>query len=242
MLWEGPSRLDAAPLAVILTLGASNRKTGDMDQTWILRSDVHPLEAVRYGKDRSICGDCRHRTRGQRSCYVTVQHGPANVWNAYRRGKYPKVTTTEAHARMRGRALRIGAYGDPVMVPAFVWTNLLDVVSGWTGYKHQWANPAMTPTLYQSFLMASVETHAEHAAAQAAGWRTFRTRHALDGLLPGEIVCPASLEAGHKTTCLSCRICRGASGSGTTKSVAIYAHGPGRLVFFRSAQAALQGV
>lgn len=240
VLWEGPSKLDAAPLVVIVTMGATNRKTGPMDQSWILRSDMHPLAAVRCGKDVSICGDCIHRKRKRRSCYVTVQHGPAGVFNAYTRGKYPKLTRQAAREKMAGRFLRIGAYGDPMMVPVWVWEGITAVVSGWTGYTSQWANPALRPEPYRQFLMASVKTLDEHAEAHAAGWRTFRTRMPSTELLPGEIVCPASEEAGHKLQCIECRICAGLCGARGQKSVAIYPHGPGKAHFFRNAQEALR--
>ena len=42
VLYEGPSVLDGAPIAVIATLKSANVKTGDMIQTWIIRSDMHP--------------------------------------------------------------------------------------------------------------------------------------------------------------------------------------------------------
>ncbi len=239
VLWEGPSKLDAAPLVVIITLGATNRKTGAMDQSWILRSDMHPLAAVRCGKDRSICGDCLHRKK-PRSCYVTVQHGPAAIWRAYKAGKYPKLSREEVLAKLAGRFLRIGSYGDPMMVPVWVWERLVVALGGWTGYTSQWANDALRPAPYRQFLMASVKTYDERDQALAEGWRTFRTRMPSTELLPGEIVCPASEEAGHKLQCIECRICAGLSGARGQKSVAIYAHGPGKMNFFRNAQEALR--
>lgn len=61
VLWEGPSRLDGAPIVLIATgmrRGSSNEKTGPMVQTWILRQDVAPHVAQRTGADASVCGDC----------------------------------------------------------------------------------------------------------------------------------------------------------------------------------------
>ena len=70
VLWEGASPLDQAPIVVIATMNSSNVKTGNMIQTWILRSDINPVQAVNDGNDYSICGDCPHRKndQGQRSC------------------------------------------------------------------------------------------------------------------------------------------------------------------------------
>ena len=66
VLWEGPSPVDGAPLVAIVTgarisTESENVKTGAMLQTWILRADISPQEAVDTGQDRSICGDCVHR-------------------------------------------------------------------------------------------------------------------------------------------------------------------------------------
>lgn len=85
--------------------------------------------------------------------------------------------------------------------------------------------------------MASVDTENEFEAARALGWRTFRVR-LTSALMPGEIVCPASQEGGHKTTCIDCRICSGHAGANNRKSVAIYSHGQGTVRFFKSAQSA----
>jgi hypothetical protein len=241
VLYEGPSRMDGAPIVVVLTRGSSNRKTGPMDQAWILRSDVHPLVAVREGLDVSICGDCRHRgVRGRvkRSCYVTVQHGPAGVYRAYKAGKYPVVALDELPALMAGRYARIGAYGDPTAAPRHVWEKLIARARGWTAYTHFWGKGFNAE--YQTFASASVDTVGERNYARVLGWRTFRVRLANDNALAkDEIVCPASNEAGHRVTCQQCRICAGTEGSGSTKSVAIYPHGPGRVRFFTSAQQAL---
>ena len=45
ILFEGPSLIDGAPIAVIATgfqRRTANSKTGDMVQTWIIRSDREP--------------------------------------------------------------------------------------------------------------------------------------------------------------------------------------------------------
>jgi hypothetical protein len=89
IIYEGPSLYDGAPIVVLVQTGSSNRKTGDMVQTYILRSDIDPITASRTGKDSAICGTCPHmgtpsdKPTGQaigRTCYVTLAHGPlANI-------------------------------------------------------------------------------------------------------------------------------------------------------------------
>ena len=76
--YRGPSLIDGSPIVVVVvTAKSSNRKTGSMVQTYILRADQNPVAAVKSGADVSICGDCKHRgDKGQgRSCYVNLGHG-----------------------------------------------------------------------------------------------------------------------------------------------------------------------
>ena len=59
--WRGPSAIDGTPVMLVLTglrRPSTNSKTGPMVQSWILREDMHPLEAVKTGADSSICGSC----------------------------------------------------------------------------------------------------------------------------------------------------------------------------------------
>ena len=88
VIYRGPSILDGSPIVVIATglgSGSSNRKTGALVQTWILREDVSPIKAIQNGSDVSICGACPHRGRIEdgrnvgRSCYVNVGQAPLNV-------------------------------------------------------------------------------------------------------------------------------------------------------------------
>ena len=101
VLYEGPSLIDGAPIVVIATgfqRPSANAKTGDMLQTWILRADVNPLQAIHTGRDVSVCGDCPLRglleTRQRRTinrrlaCYVAIHQAPLAVHDAYRRGRY----------------------------------------------------------------------------------------------------------------------------------------------------------
>jgi hypothetical protein len=61
-----------------------------MVQTFILRADVHPMDAIKSADDASICGDCVHRgdaTR-KRTCYVDVSKSVSAVYKAFQRGSY----------------------------------------------------------------------------------------------------------------------------------------------------------
>jgi len=92
---------------------------------------------------------------------------------------------------LRGRTVRLGAYGDPAAVPFQVWQALLAYAAAWTGYTHQWRR---APEL-AAYCMASVDTPGERAEARFLGFRTFRVRAAGQAVETREVVCPASAEA-----------------------------------------------
>ena len=79
ILWEGASLLDGAPIVAIATFASRNAKTGDMVQTWIMRADMAPMDALASGDDVSICGDCMHRPANGGSCYVKVWQAPRSI-------------------------------------------------------------------------------------------------------------------------------------------------------------------
>jgi hypothetical protein len=227
--YEGPSLYDGKPIVVLVQTGSSNRKTGDMVQTYILRSDIDPITASRMGEDSSICGTCPHMgtpnpdsDKGQaigRTCYVTLAHGPLGKYKAYKAGRYDHAI---GHDKIRalglGRMVRLGTYGDPAAVPQYIWDSLTSACEGWTAYTHGEVNPA------PDMIMTSAESASQAQAAWGRGERTFRVIAGLDSLIKGkEVLCPASEEAGMRTTCESCKLCAGASVK--AKSVAIVAHG-----------------
>jgi hypothetical protein len=229
ILWEGASMLDGAPIVAIaigLQTGSTNSKTGAMLQTYILRADVHPLDAIASGEDASICGDCPHRgtvSDGKntgRTCYVQVGQGPAAVYKAYKAGKYPRASAADLYEVGKRRIVRLGTYGDPAAIPSDVWARLICFAVAHTGYTHQWRKNQDL----RGILMASADSLEEGIEAQAAGWRTFRVAMRAEAKQSSEAVCPASAEAGKKLTCAECLLCHG-SGQGLRKSIVIQPHG-----------------
>ena len=61
IIYNGPSLLDGKPIVAIATYSDRNSKTGKVLQTYIIRSDISPLNASKSGEDFSICGDCKFR-------------------------------------------------------------------------------------------------------------------------------------------------------------------------------------
>jgi hypothetical protein len=224
VLYRGPSLLDGKPIvcvAVGFARRSRNAKTGRRFlQTFILRSDVDPVQAHARGRDSSVCGDCVHRTDG--TCYVNITQAPLSVWRAFKRNAYPRFSHHQ-HARLfKGRLIRLGAYGDPACVPLSVWDSVVPLCEGRTGYTHAWrsCDPA-----YAAYCMASCETPDDRQEAMGRGYRTFRVRTASQGLEPGEFECPASEEQGRRLSCEQCGACWGNDG-GRRACPSVRFHGP----------------
>jgi len=236
-IWRGPSEIDGAPLVLLVTgispKGRANAKTGAMVQTYILRADMDPLEAINAGADVSICGACKHRgaasyKRGEyatryaaRSCYVRVFQAPLGIYRSWARGNVPAISPEALGESLEGRKVRLGSYGDPSAVPVPVWSALLAHAAGWTGYTHQAANPRLRGVL--RWCQVSADTLEDAEAARGAGVGSFRVLADGESPAPFEMTCPASKEAGAVTTCLDCSLCSGMTGA----HVAILAHGQG---------------
>jgi hypothetical protein len=231
LVWRGPSRFDGSPIVGVVT-GLKNRshnpKTGKMAQLWILRDRISPLRALDTGGDFSICGDCALRgNKGkERACYVNVGRAPNNIWASLKRGNVPRVTPSEVGSFLgqQGIRLRLGAYGEPTAMPLRV---LEELVNGtrWTGYTHQWR----TQSEYRELLMASCDSESDRIEALASGWRTFRMRPFGGEILQGEIVCPASEEGNHRSTCERCVLCDGKHSTvDKRRDIVIQAHGVGK--------------
>ena len=218
IIYKGPSLIDGSPIIAIATLNSSNSKTGAMVQTWIMRSDIEPHHAIKTGADISVCGDCPHRPANNGSCYVLTFQAPLSIYRAFHRGSYNDVSID----KFAGLPLRIGSYGDPLAVPIEAWQPLINITSGRTGYTHQW-DSSLASDAWKSLIMASVDNSEEAEAASSKGWRYFRVTNETQPKIKGEVVCPASEEAGKKTECAACLACNGATRKGL--GIVINAHG-----------------
>lgn len=214
VVYRGPSLYDpSVTIRAVLVTDSANSKTGNMGQLFILHDAIAPHIAQRSGADSAVCGSCPLRPAASGGCYVLTFQGPLSTW---------KATTGQAVAgagqvarALRGKTLRLGAYGDPAALPIHVIQHLTRLVQGRaTGYTHGWRN---RPDL-RSFCMASVETTAGAIEATNAGWRTFRVTTDAAPQLASEILCPSE-----RVTCSQCLLCRGSSLR--ARSVTIPAHG-----------------
>ena len=137
VLFEGPSKLDGQPIVAIATLSTKNGKTGPMVQTWVMRADMPPVQALHCGASDSVCGDCplqgtlRNVSFGSHplgpigettrrvgnACYVRVEQAPRGIWHAWQAGRYPRFDPDQHFGLFAGRFVRIGSYGEPMAVP-----------------------------------------------------------------------------------------------------------------------------
>lgn len=235
VFYEGASLIDGAPIVGIATLESENQKTGAMVQTWIMRSDIAPADAVRSGLDSSVCGDCALRGSADptgrrdwptgRICYVDVYRAPTAIYSAYLRGAYPRIDPLDPAARdqLIGRKLRMGAYGDPAAIDTLLWFQLIEYCDGWTGYTAQWRK-AHAQGL-RELCMASVQSEREHAAAVMLGWRTYAVIGSAAPVPTGRALCPTPVKQ-----CIDCMACDGSLRQ-SAASMVIRGHGSGRKAF-----------
>ena len=228
VIYEGFSPVLKRKIVVIISgmKGSSqNKKTGPMAQIDILIQDTHPVEAVKLGIDEAICGSCP--LRGD-ICYVRTGHGPASKWRKYNVDGYERITPDQAGIILakHGVTSRLGAYGDPAMIPFEIWQELLSSSgTGHTSYTHQWKQPWFDPRHLQ-ISMASIdhentvaqlqELHGEHV-------RYYRLVDSYENLGPNEIKCPSDsdqIKNGRRAVqCAECGLCAGSDK--LAKSIAI---------------------
>jgi hypothetical protein len=205
-----------------------------MVQTFILRADMRPLDAARLGYDFSICGHCPHRPTNDGSCYVNIGRSVESVYGAFTRGRYARPHVDYDVALLpdlfADSIFRLGSYGDPAAAPFRVWAHATARVRARNGYTHQWRDFPQ----FAALCMASVDSEAQAIEARSSGWRTFRVRSAAAPAMAGEIACPASEEAGKRTTCADCRACGGTSAKARV-SIVIAAHGATKARFAAAA-------
>jgi hypothetical protein len=235
--YEGPSEIDGAPIVVIVNKindASKNGKTGDIVQSFIIRSDVNPVQALQTGDDASICGQCEHRPvlarkTGKVPCYVQVAKSVLSVYNAYKRGRYTRADAATIAKALAGKIVRIGTYGDGAAAPVRMWNEITRYAAGRRGYTHQWDRPGFDAASWAPLVMASADSIDQAAKANLLGMRVFRVSVGVD-VQAGEAMCPASAEAGKRSTCAKCSLCSGTSIQARDIVIADHASGHARRV------------
>jgi hypothetical protein len=112
--------------------------------------------------------------------------------------------------------VRFGTYGEPSLHPIEMIKAMVESAENYTGYTHQWEHNDLG-----SFFMASTHDLRAEAVARAKGYRSFIV---TDEKLGNIVNCPASEEAGKKSTCSKCNLCSGTNGTKSSKSIFILTH------------------
>lgn len=230
IVYEGPSMLDPTCPIVAILVPSLNDKTEGGWHLWIMRSDIHPTEAIKNGMDEAICGDCPYRRQAvgeykgkeqfSRGCYV-IEPPIGKIYQSYKEGAYTNDLTLLEEIAV-GDFLRLGAYGDPAAVPfgdlhklsSYRWKRR-------AGYTHQRLHSFFQPAI-ASLVMISCDSVKERLEAKKAGHRTFRVDWKDEGPQQGEIWCPATKEGNLKSTCRRCGLC---NGDGGAKDIVVKPHG-----------------
>jgi|GEM_PF-291099 len=254
VLWEGPSRFDGAPIVVILTAiydTSDNEKTGDMIQSWIMRSDVAPHIALNTGADASVCASCPKRPAIVYAGATPV-YGNRGGTRQIIRYKTPgggRVKATDScYVAVHNAPRQIWASYRAGEYPRVNTATAVRLVQGRVLRIGSYGDPVAAPLeawlpvihaargrtgythqwcdpsvqVWRPYLQASVDSRAEADRANAMGWKYFYVGE--EPLQPGEQRCPASKEMGNLLTCVACRKCSGAEGAGKRPSIVIRPH------------------
>ena len=95
----------------VLTLAAAELFAATLNRSK-RRTLLARIEAARLRGDLTL--------NVERVCYVRLEQAPTGIFKAYEAGRYELVVTPVAVELVRGRPLRIGAYGDSAALPVGV--------------------------------------------------------------------------------------------------------------------------
>jgi hypothetical protein len=200
IFYKGKSEITGESIVGVATglkIPSRNAKTGDVIQTFILRSDLNPLFAVLQDKDKAICGNCPLKYTNSNLCYVNVSKSVSHVYNCFKRNNYAYTDVLNTV-----KSIRLGSYGDPTAIPIKIWQKILKNKS-FVGYTHNWkfCNPK-----WRNYLLASIESPKLIAVLNNLGWYTARIIKDKSELTESEILCPAQA-TNNLIKCENCLLC-----------------------------------
>lgn len=210
---------------IYATVKSENSKIGNAVQIWIL-----PASDEIFGDDSRVCADCILRPKSQ-STDASPSEGGCYVDGRTRAVMVRKIRSRNgidvwdgSDTLFRGRFVRFGAWGDPVLIPLPIVQRIVGQCSGHTGYSHQWDKPEFQP--YRHYFMASVHTLEQARKAHKLGWRYFLVPRGEDipqSSLPVRTVLCPNTRIG--ITCQECQACDGAARGTHIVSIHNPAHG-----------------
>lgn len=205
-------------ILVFATEQSENPKTGPSTQIWIMDATMHPVNSRKTGNDaQNQCQGCKLASNN--GCYLTPLP-LMTIWRKWTEGKvkYIKLGDPEWTRLFVNQYVRLGAYGNPSLIPLPLLKEIVRAARKTTGYFHDWH--LMSPEKardYGQYLMASCEPD-NYLAAQAIGLRTFTVSNEP---IDGSVSC---LYVTKNLTCLECQLCDGIR-NGKKTNVWIKGHG-----------------
>ena len=162
-----------------------------------------------------------------------MSQAPTIIYKAYQRGLYREATPDDAAQYGRGRALRIGAYGDSAALPIGVVEPIADAADTVTNYTHSGCYDMTRAKQLAQFTMLSADNLKQAKRYWKTGARTFRVSsdwELVDGvrrvndIAPDESQCPKTISK--RVTCETCGVCDGLK-RGIKNSIVAPSHGNG---------------
>jgi hypothetical protein len=169
-----------------------------------------------FKADQAVCFDCPFSQNN--GCYTAkyTQYSGflsslRSIGKAYNWESIPEFSESikaDLLAMSAGNYSRFGTYGEPSLIPLSLLEEICQGAKSWTGYTHQW----LRKPEYAPFLMASLHSDKQLPYAEKLGFRAFVASKVKLG--KPLVNCPASAEAGYKSTCSACGLCSGTAGKG----------------------------
>jgi len=201
------------------------------------KDSVKPIFSTFFSLDTANCGDCPFAANKAFNvtkigkCYthkVMQYSGFISMLKSINKqfDTFADIPTYEqaksdiamyAVTKCMDKYVRFGTYGEPTVIPIDVIAVMADCAKSYTGYTHQWIKNKD----YSQFFMASVHNESGATMALKFGYRSFIA--SKEDKVPAAVICPASKEAGFKSTCALCGLCSGTAGKGK-KDVVIIEH------------------
>lgn len=221
---EGFDGGEAYVFATGIDKPSANRKVGPSIEIWsvpatFLTDPQSQTHVCRIGDNGTGCALVPRSQGGGGGCYVAKMP----IYEMVRAIKSRETKPWNGDAEpFRGKFIRFGAWGEPVLCPLPLVERLVSVARGHSGYTHLWGMSEYQ--LYRKYFMASVHDERQAARAYSMGWRYYSSSRKLidPSLFPVKtITCPYETRG---IQCASCGLCDGA-GRGSMVSIQIPAHG-----------------
>lgn len=173
-----------------------NKKTGGLDwEFYHFTAGMHPQECRTSGHDAfTNCQGCPLASNN--GCYVMPLALNAIYKSRVLDGKALRITHKRAIELVKGRDIRLGAYGNPSTLGTALQRKLQEASSLCLSYEHHRHKARVS--------MVSVHSAEEAMQWQAKGYRTYRTLGETEHMLDSEIPCP---NVTHGVTCAACGLC-----------------------------------